>query len=133
MSVQVIKQLGHLSEEIATALISHVAPTGASDGVDITSWLRGGYKPNACIAYIGTASEAIAITAGAYWAGYDPTTGEWYRVRTANDGSAIALTTGVGYAEKLIDIGWASRLALVDTGDTGTHLYGFTPLETLEG
>lgn len=125
-----VKILNHQTLTQAAAQ-SHTAPSAAGDGVDVTSWRNGGYAPDAVdVALDG--DGAIAITAGAYLAGYNASADAWRKLAELNEGAAISLTAGVGYAERFVDVGGYDELKVVDTGDTGTHTVKLTPIETLE-
>lgn len=125
-----VKKLHHLALTQAASQ-SHAAPADATDGVSLETWKRGGYAPDA-VAVALDGSTTIAISEGAYLAGYDATDEKWRKVVDLNDGEAIALTATVGYEERVIDVGAFDRLAVVTTGDTGTTTVTLTPIETLE-
>jgi len=131
MSSRRVQILHHLDVTSAAAA-DHAAPTDATGGLSLATWKQGGYSPDAAIVYLDDASTAIAIAAGAYVAGYDANRAAWFRVADLNGGAAIDLTATMGFAQRLIDVGGFDRLAVVDDGDTGTHKYGFKPVEALE-
>lgn len=122
--------LNDLQIESAAAL-SHGAPSSSSDGLSTSSWRSGAFSPNAALVYLGSASTGIAITDNAYVAGYIEAIDEWFKVATLE--GSIALTANVGHGQRVIDVGGFDRLAVVSTGDTGTHKYGFIPIEEIEG
>jgi hypothetical protein len=134
MPATTIQRLDSLAVEITDAAQSHAAPSADTDGLSLAGWKNGGFSPDSCIAWIGTASDTVAISAGAYWAGYDANLDEWFRIADVNEGAAVALSsTGpLGWAQRLVDVGVFDRLILVDTGDANTHKYGFKPIESLE-
>lgn len=111
----------------------HAAPSSGTDGLSTDSWKSGAFSPDAAMVYLGSASTGIAIAAGAYVAGYVAKLDEWFKIADLNAGAAIALTANVGYGQRVIDVGGFDRLAVVDGGDTGTHKYGFIPIEVIEG
>lgn len=131
MGTRRVTLLSELQIEIPAGAQSHAAPTDTSGGLDLSSWDRGAYSFDACTFYLApSVGGAVAISAGAYIVGSIGSV--LYRVADLNAGAAIALTTTIGYAQRLIDIGVFDKLWLVDTGDANTHKYGVIPIESLE-
>ncbi len=127
---QRVKKLHGANVELGTAVQSHSAPSASTDGIALAS--VGGYREDIWEVYFDLVTTSpIAISAGAYVCGYDEQAEKWRRLGDLNGGNAITLTTGVGYAERMVDLGAYSRLAVVATGDQGTNVYGATPIEHL--
>jgi len=62
------------------------------------------------------AAGSSAISAGAYWSGYDAKEAKWRRCRDFNGGAAITITSGEGFEENLSDLAGAfSMIQLVAT------------------
>ena len=64
-----------------------------------------------------SASGDVAISAGAYYVGYDANSGKWRRIGDFNGGLALTINA-IGFEEKLLDVlGAFSSVQLVLTTD----------------
>lgn len=141
MDTRRVALIPDLQIEIAAGAQSHAAPTDSDGGLDLSTWKIGGYRrpggehvdyaPDACTFYLApSVGGAVEISTGAYVVGSIGSA--LYKVADINAGAAVSLTTTIGYAQRLIDIGVFDKLWLVDTGDANTHKYGVIPIESLE-
>lgn len=133
MSSKATALLTDLQIEIGTGAEDHTAPSTSAHGLATSTWKSGAFSPNAAFVYLGSASAAIAISSGAYVAGYVAALDEWFKIADLNNAAAISLTATLGYGQRVIDVGGFDRLAVVTDGDTGTHKYGFIPIEEIGG
>lgn len=119
--------LGHKAVTIEDAQATLPAPSTAADGGDISGWrVSGGPAPRYAIVKIS--SDGTTTLAGAYLAVYDGSA--WYNAGDLNEGSNISLTSSVGWASPLLDIGIYDRVALVGTPDAGDVTAVVIPVET---
>jgi hypothetical protein len=124
-----VKKLHNLRVEIATPLISHVAPVDVTSGISLTGADSGVSREDIWEVYLDHSTGGTIIVSDAYLAGWDEQRSKWTKIGDLNAGEDITLTATVGYSERVVDASAFSRLAVVDTGDSGTHVYGAIPLE----
>lgn len=113
-----------------TASISASTPSGASAGIDVTSWRGGKMAPIQFQLFIdGAASGSIASPA--LW-GYIATRSSWYFVQSLNGGTTIPIVSATqGHAETLnLALGNYDRLAVVGTPTGGPFTASAGPLES---
>lgn len=108
----------------ATAL---PAPSGATDGVDVTSWnVNGAGYPKAYVAL--TADGAATVTSPVLY-GLEPVTGLWCQIGQLNEGASISLTATLGYAETFDLPTVFTRLAVGGTVSAGNVGYTMVPIK----
>jgi hypothetical protein len=114
---------------VAAAALSHAAPSDTTTMVSISTWKRGAFAENVVEVYLDRVTGGPITVSGAYLVGYCAVSGKIRKLGDLNEGSDITLTDAIGYSERVVDVAGFSHLAVVDTGDTGTHVYGFIRLE----
>ena len=116
-----------LHDDTATFTAPAVAPTGSRLFAELPSDT---YPRRVAIAIDrgGSASGDVAISAGAYYVGYDTNSGKWRRIGDVNGGSALTISA-IGFEEKLLDVlGAFSSVQLVLTTDKELTVTA-TPIE----
>ncbi len=126
-----IALLETLRVEIAAGAQSHAVPVTDAGGLDLAAWKRGQYGIPAAMFYLAPSVGGPAmISAGAHIVGL--LEGVLYRIADVNKGAGLALTTTLGFAQRLQGVGDFEKLWLVDAGDANTHKYGVVPFEEIE-
>jgi hypothetical protein len=112
MARELVAPLAHLLKTQAAGALP--APTGPTDGVDITDWRSGGYGPTrAAFMFYGTAATLTDVWAHGY------RRGRWHDLGKLFNGESRAVTGPTrGPAWPADIIGIFDRLAVSGTGAT---------------
>ncbi|HET9063692.1 MAG TPA: hypothetical protein VFO62_10425 [Candidatus Binatia bacterium] len=129
-------QIIAVASKAKTLAISATRPSGASDGVDITSWridVNGGYAPTTAALLIegSQALEVESPTGGLdgpeLW-GYR--LNKWWRAGYLNNGLDIVIVgASQGFAAEISIIGVFERLAIAGTPSIGSATATMIPVQ----
>lgn len=133
------ERIVQLVEKVQGHTLNGARPSGATDGVDTSSWRSGAYGPFSLQVYFdGTqAANVTQPTGGAVgvelW-GLKTVNGaaKWWRVAILNGGSQIPIVSAaLGESEKVDLVGSFDRLFVAGTGSAGTVTALFVPYEVI--
>ncbi len=120
----------NLRVEIPVGAQSHAVPVDDTGGLDLAAWKRGQYGIPVVMFYLSpSVGGSAVISAGAFIVGL--LEGVLYKIADINKGATLTLTTTLGFAQRLQDIGDFEKLWLVDEGSAFTHKYGVVPFEEI--
>jgi len=111
----------------AAADAAIIAPTLATSGASIADLQLGSTVPSVLMLTI-VAAGSCTFTDGTVY-GYDPVSAKWMQIGLLNRGLVITLTAAVGYAQRVIDVGIFSRIAVSGTLSASTATISLTAID----
>ena len=125
-----------IESKLVTATVTAARPSGAGDGVDITSWRWSGIGIGApawaALFLDGSEAQTLASPTGGdegpeLW-GYAMS--QWWRIGVINNGADVAIAGATqGAASRISVIGIFDRLALAATPSVGTCTVKLVPIQ----